>query len=330
MLTTPGLWSHKWRPITFCLIVDDFVIEYIGKCNARHLRGVLKEHYTITEYWSGTKFAGIDLNWDYQQRTYRLSMKDYIRKLLLRHNHPTTTHHQLSPHCHVEINYGAKAQYTIEPAYSPPLDNASINHIQEIFGSLLLFACTVYYKILVTLSKIGTHQAAVTKQTNEAISKLLDYVVTYSNDGIIYRSSDMILAAHADGAYLNINRACSYAGAYIMLSENDPNPCQNSYVLIIAQIIKFVLSLAAKAELAVLFIYSKYILPLYQTLSERGWPQPKTHFQTYNSTTVGVINNNIMPRCTKSMNTRFYWLRCCKYQDKFCYYLAPGASNLAD
>ena len=220
MITTPGLWSHKWRPITFCLIVDDFVIEYIGKCITRHLRGVLKEHYTITEYWSGTKFAGIDLNWDYQQRTHRLSMKDYIRKLLLRHNHPTTTHRQLSPHCHVEINYGAKAQYTIEPAYSPPLDNASINHIQEIFGSLLLFACTVYYKILVTLSKIGTHQAAVTEQTNEAISQLLDYVVTYSNDGIIYRSSDRILAAHADGAYLNINRARSYAGAFSFGSHN--------------------------------------------------------------------------------------------------------------
>ena len=22
--TTPGLWHHKWRPIMFCLIVDDF------------------------------------------------------------------------------------------------------------------------------------------------------------------------------------------------------------------------------------------------------------------------------------------------------------------
>jgi hypothetical protein len=22
--TTPGLWKHKWRPIQFCLIVDDF------------------------------------------------------------------------------------------------------------------------------------------------------------------------------------------------------------------------------------------------------------------------------------------------------------------
>jgi hypothetical protein len=29
--TTPGLWKHKWRPITFSLIVDDFGIQYTGR-----------------------------------------------------------------------------------------------------------------------------------------------------------------------------------------------------------------------------------------------------------------------------------------------------------
>ena len=28
--TTMGLWRHKWRPIMFVLIVDDFGIEYVG------------------------------------------------------------------------------------------------------------------------------------------------------------------------------------------------------------------------------------------------------------------------------------------------------------
>jgi len=28
---TPGLWRHKWRPIQFVLIVDDFGVEYVGK-----------------------------------------------------------------------------------------------------------------------------------------------------------------------------------------------------------------------------------------------------------------------------------------------------------
>jgi hypothetical protein len=27
--SSPGLWRHKWRPIQFCLIVDDFGVEYV-------------------------------------------------------------------------------------------------------------------------------------------------------------------------------------------------------------------------------------------------------------------------------------------------------------
>ena len=47
--TTPGLWRHKWRPIMFVLIVDDFGIEYVGDHHLHHLRTVLTTHYTITE-----------------------------------------------------------------------------------------------------------------------------------------------------------------------------------------------------------------------------------------------------------------------------------------
>ncbi len=35
--TTPGLWSHKLRPIQFSLVVDDFGVKYVGKGNAEHL-----------------------------------------------------------------------------------------------------------------------------------------------------------------------------------------------------------------------------------------------------------------------------------------------------
>ena len=40
--TTPGLWKHKWRPIQFYLIVDNFGIEYVGERHIHHLRDVLK------------------------------------------------------------------------------------------------------------------------------------------------------------------------------------------------------------------------------------------------------------------------------------------------
>jgi hypothetical protein len=38
---TPGLWLHKTRPISFTLVVDDFVVTYVGKQHADHLRNAL-------------------------------------------------------------------------------------------------------------------------------------------------------------------------------------------------------------------------------------------------------------------------------------------------
>ena len=35
--TTPGLWTHETRPISFSLVVDDFGVKYVGKENAQHL-----------------------------------------------------------------------------------------------------------------------------------------------------------------------------------------------------------------------------------------------------------------------------------------------------
>jgi hypothetical protein len=34
--TTPGLWTHEWRPITFSLIVDNFGVKYIGEEHVQH------------------------------------------------------------------------------------------------------------------------------------------------------------------------------------------------------------------------------------------------------------------------------------------------------
>ena len=87
-------------------------------------------------------------------------------------------------------------------------------------------------------------------------------MATYPNDGILFRKSDMLLAAHADAGFLNESRARSRAGAYIFLSENEPKPKLNGPVLTIAKIIKTVMVSAAEAEMAVLFITAKKMIPL--------------------------------------------------------------------
>ena len=332
--TTPGLWRHSWRPIQFVLIVDDFGVEYVGKQHANHLLSILKEHYEMTEDWLGSKFAGIDLDWNYaarhSDRTCRLSMNSYVSNLLLREGHSRPNKPQHSPHQHRPIVYGAKTQPALEQDTSPKLDSAGITRVQRIVGALLYYARAVDNKLLVSLSAIGSQQAAATTNTNIAIAHLLDYVASHPADGLVFRASGMQLAGHSDAGFHNESRGRSRNGAHIFLSEDDDRPRWNGAVLTLAGIMKTVYTSAAEAELAALFETARAMVPLRQALTEMRWPQKRSSLQTDNSTASGVVNNTIVPRRLKAMELRLHWLRCREAQGQFRIYWAPGSENWGD
>ena len=83
------------------------------------------------------------------------------------------------------------------------------------------------------------------------------------------------------------------------------------------------MSSEAESEIGALFITAKEMIPLSQKLIEMGWTQPPSPIHTDNSTAVYVVRKTIVPRCIKSMDMRFHWLRCFKYQGKFQFYWAP-------
>ena len=64
-------------------------------------------------------------------------------------------------------------------------------------------------KLLVVLNDIGAQQAIATESTNEAISHLLYYMVTYTNNIFVYRASSMVLAAHSDAVFHNESKCRS-------------------------------------------------------------------------------------------------------------------------
>ncbi len=43
--TTPGLWKHDTRPISFSLGLDDFGVKYVGKENSQHLLDTVRHYY---------------------------------------------------------------------------------------------------------------------------------------------------------------------------------------------------------------------------------------------------------------------------------------------
>ena len=117
-----GLWKHKWRPIVFTLVVDDFGVKFTGKEHAQHLMDVLKKHYEVTEDWDGERYIGITLQWDYDRRKVHISMPGYKEEALTEFGHKTPSRVQHSPYPHTPPKYGATTQYAIENDKSSLLD----------------------------------------------------------------------------------------------------------------------------------------------------------------------------------------------------------------
>jgi hypothetical protein len=297
--TAPRLWCHKWHPVMFALIADDFTIKYVGDAHLDHFRHALKKHYEISEEIDGTRFAGMMLKWNdspiHAKCSCRLSMPGYICNVCTRYKHLMPTKRQLSPHKHCEIIFGQTTQLTYVDPYSPPLSTEGVKRIQGIIGALLYYACAVNNKLLATRSTLSSQQATATEVTDVAMNQLLDYLTTYPDDGTTYRTSNMIHCAHANNGFNNKSKGHSQAGAHIFISKNNPFPKHNGPILSISQIMKFVMSSAAKVELGALYTTAKEMVPLLQTLIEMGWPQPCTPIQMGNSTVIGVSNLTIVP-----------------------------------
>ena len=144
-------------------------------------------------------------------------MDGYILELRNKYRHMTPKKPQYSPQKHRTINYGATQQIVQPTDTRPPLNEKGIKIVQGIVGALI-YVDRVVKKLLVSLSEICNQQAAATEETAAEIEQLMDYVATYPNDVILFRKSDMILAAHADTCFLNESRARSRSGVHIFIS----------------------------------------------------------------------------------------------------------------
>ena len=336
---TAGLFKHVSRPITFCLTVDDFGIKYVDKANADHLFHALRELYTITLDWTGTKYCGLTLAWDYSARTCDVSMPGYIAKALLRFQHPAPARPQHSPHAWQAPVYGAATQLTTPFDDSARLNAAGITRVQEIIGVLLYYARAVDNTLLVALGTLAS--APKSEDTATALVQLLNYCATHSDAVIRFHASDMVLHVHSDASYLSEAHARSRSGGYFFLSSrptdpttaplpNCPPPPLNGPIHVPSSIMRVVLSSATEAEMGALFYNAKDAAWLRTTLADLGHPQPPTPIQTDNACAAGIINDTVKQRRSKAIDMRFYWVRDRVRQNQFVVHWRRGSDNLAD
>ena len=98
----------------------------------------------------------------------------------------------------------------------------------------------------------------------------------------------------------------------------------------IIQIIKAVMSLAAKVEVRALFLNAQEAIPVRAKLEEMDRPQLPKPIQTDNLTGAAGIAKNKEPRRLKSMDMKHWWLRDRETQGQFRFFWRPGSFNLGD
>lgn len=330
---TPGLWKHDYRPVTFCLVVDDFGVKYVGKEHADHLHRALLENYEISVDWDAKVYCGIHLKWNYKDHWVELSMPGYVQAVLHKHQHPEPKRKQYAPHKHNAPQYGAKIQLTEPPDLSPPLVPGEIKTIQQIVGSLLYYGRAIDSTILMAISDISAAQAKGTEATKNATLQLLDYCASNPDAKLRFYRSDMILHIHSDASYLTAPKARSRTGGHFFLANapDGKTPIQhNGAILATAGILKSVMASAAESEVGAIFDNTRNGTVVRITLDEVGHPQPATPVQVDNSTATGIVNNTVKQQRSRAMDMRFYWVRDRIHQGQFYIYWAPGCNNLAD
>jgi hypothetical protein len=326
----PGLWTHISRPISFTLVVDDFGVKYVGKAHALHLQSVIEEHYKVSADWTGGRYIGITMDWDYDKRQVHLSMPGYKDKALKQFQHfkPATAQH--APFQCAIIKYGAKQQYAKQESTAAPLNSKDKKFIQRVCGKFLFLGRAVDSTLLCPISAIASQTSAPTTDTMQQTKQLLDYIASQDDAVITYNASDMVLAVHSDASYLSEPKARSRAGGHFFLSSSADIPPNNGAILNIAHIIKHVMASATEAELAALYITAREAVYIRIILEELGHKQPATPLQTDNAMAEAVCNGKIQPKRTKAMDMRFHWLRDRECQEQFRIYWRPGKSNYAD
>lgn len=327
---TPGYFSHETRPISFCLVVDDFGIKYVDDEDFDHLVSTLREKYVITIDKTGTQYLGLTLDWDYEARTVDISMPDYIEKALARFQHTAPTKAQHSPHAWQKPNYGATQQMTNEPDDSPPLDAKDVTLLQQIIGTLLYYARAVDSSMLVALGSLAAAQTKATQNTMTAAKQLLDYAATHPDAKIRFLRSDMILQVHSDASYLSESEARSRAGGIAFMGNDSITTNINGAIHIHSSIMKNILASAAEAEVGALFHNAQDACSFRQTLIDMGHEQPPTPIQTDNACANGIMNSTVKQKRSKAIDMKYYWLRDRVDQEQFHVHWQPGSTNKAD
>ncbi len=190
--------------------------------------------------------------------------------------------------------------------------------------------CRAPFATTLTLAdhQLGSVQANPTETDMANMDRLLQYVSTHRNNGIIrYYASNMILQLMSDASYLCRPKARSVCGSTSYLGSPD---AINGPISCGSWMINCVCASVSEAELAGGFQAAQTATHHRRILSDLGYPQPATMLRMDNTVALGIASGTMNAKRSKSMDMRFFWLVDRVEQQQFVVSHIPGIWNIAD
>jgi hypothetical protein len=117
--STPCLFRHPTRPITFCLVVDDFGVKHTDRHDFDYLFSCLATLYHVKAHPLASRFLGFTIHHDRQARTLSLAYPGYIDALLARLR-PEGIRPCSTPSVYVHPRYGLTTPQSATIDHEPP------------------------------------------------------------------------------------------------------------------------------------------------------------------------------------------------------------------
>ena len=174
---TPGLFTRKIREIVFSLVVDDFGVRYKKREDAENLLKTIQGRYPVKAEWDPIFYLGVTLEFDYKERTCKMSMPGYVKQVLIKF------HHEFSKTMHSSFPFSA-------PVYGKKIQMATLDNtnpmttiqtklLQQVCGIFLYYARVVDCTTLHALNHLATRVKDGTQKTAKALNHFLDYCATH-------------------------------------------------------------------------------------------------------------------------------------------------------
>ena len=326
------LFKHASRDIIFALVVDDMGIKYSKVEDVEHLVATIAPYWKVKLDYSGSKFLGMDLKWEYERKPKPrviITSPTVIPKAIARFRDKPSKGRE-TPTPYTDPVYGTRVQ--MAPFDDSPLaPKASIQRAQEVNGVLSHYARVVDYSLLEGVTRLAMTQAHPTADTMTRIEHILDYTERYPENGIIFEASDMILTSHADASYQSLPGSRSkLGGAHYFANIDDPPSVNNGLITAQSAVIKVVCSGAAEAEYAALYSVGQTTYFIRLVAEACGYPQTATTIYTDNEVAMGIANRSVKIKRSKSIEKSFHWIRDKVDSGDFIIKWVPSDQNIAD